>query len=53
MSDAPAVDAPADAPTKAPAATSDAPTGDVSDVSQAELDAIKPAMTAAEMAAPG
>lgn len=51
MSDAPAVDAPADAPTEAPAATSDAPTGDVSDVSQAELDAIKPAMTAAEMAA--
>ena len=51
MSDAPAVDAPADAPTEAPAATSDAPLGDVSDVSQAELDAIKPAMTAAEMAA--
>ena len=51
MSDTPAVDATADAPSEAPAATSDAPTGDVSDVSQAELDAIKPAMTAAEMAA--
>ena len=51
MSDPPAVDAPAEAPTEAPAVTSDAPAGDVSDVSQAELDAIKPAMTAAEMAA--
>ena len=51
MSDAPARDAPADAPPEAPAATSDAPAGDVSDVSQAELDAIKPAMTAAGVAA--